>query len=141
MCPFPQNITISSICNKVFRTIFLKEKTVGIIPKEVYRMGDRQSVVALQWLAYIGQRTIVFIPAMGGRFVCLACHIRNLMGFVVRLIKSKYLGCFGKSVPPACPIGTRPSATPKKQQADEMKQWHGYKRLEMQDIMMFRPGV
>ena len=53
--PFWQAITISSICSKVFRTMFLKANSVGIIPKGVYLMGFRQSVDALQWLAYMGQ--------------------------------------------------------------------------------------
>ena len=56
MDPFRQAITISSICNKVFRTVFLKPDTVGIIPRAGYRMGHRQSVEALQWLAYIGRK-------------------------------------------------------------------------------------
>ena len=51
MDPFRQAITISSICNKVFRTMFLKPDSVGIIPKAGYGMGDRQSVEALQWLS------------------------------------------------------------------------------------------
>ena len=55
MDPFMQSITIFSICNKVFRKMFLKPDTVGIIPRVGYRMGDRQSVEAFQWLAYIGR--------------------------------------------------------------------------------------
>jgi len=43
--PFRQAITISSICDKVFRIMFLKN-IVGIIPRAGYRMGDRQSVEA-----------------------------------------------------------------------------------------------
>jgi hypothetical protein len=35
--------------------MFLKPGTVGIIPRAGYRMGDRQSVEALQCLAYIGR--------------------------------------------------------------------------------------
>jgi len=55
MDPFRQDITISSICNEVFRTMFLKPDTGSIIPRGGYRMGDRQSIEALQWLAYIGR--------------------------------------------------------------------------------------
>ena len=44
MDPFKEAITISSICNKVFRTMFLKPDAVGIIPRAGYRMGDRQSI-------------------------------------------------------------------------------------------------
>jgi len=53
--PFRQAITISSICNKVIRTKFLKADSVGIIPRGGYRLGHRQSVEAFQWLAYIGR--------------------------------------------------------------------------------------
>ena len=35
--------------------MFLKLDSVGIIPRAGYRMGDRQSVEALKWLAYIGR--------------------------------------------------------------------------------------
>jgi hypothetical protein len=42
--PFRQAITVSSICNKVIWTMFLKLVTVGLIPTGRYRMGDRQSV-------------------------------------------------------------------------------------------------
>ena len=48
MEPFRQAITISSICNKVFRTMLLKPDYVGIIPRGGYRMGDHQSVETLQ---------------------------------------------------------------------------------------------
>ena len=34
--------------------MFPKPESVGIIPRAGYRMGDRQSVEALQWLTYIG---------------------------------------------------------------------------------------
>jgi hypothetical protein len=42
--PFREAITVSSICNKVIRTMFLKPDAVGIIPRAGYRMGDRQSL-------------------------------------------------------------------------------------------------
>jgi len=54
MNPFRKAITMSSICSKVFRTMIPKPDSVGIIPRGGHRMGDRQSVEALQWLAYIG---------------------------------------------------------------------------------------
>jgi len=41
MDPFREAITILSICNKVFRTMFLKPDTVGIIPRAGYRIGVR----------------------------------------------------------------------------------------------------
>jgi hypothetical protein len=48
MDPFRQAIIISPICNKVFRTKFLKPETVGLIPRAGYRLGDRQSIKALK---------------------------------------------------------------------------------------------
>jgi len=37
--PFRQAITKSSICNKVFWTMFLKSDSEGIIPRRGYRVG------------------------------------------------------------------------------------------------------
>ena len=48
MDPFRQAIKVSSICSKVFRTMFLKLDTVGIIPRAEYRMVDRHSDETLQ---------------------------------------------------------------------------------------------
>jgi len=66
MDPFREAITISSICNKVLRTMFLKPDAEGIIPRAGYRMGDRQSIEGLQWLAYMG-RTSKIIHVGNGR--------------------------------------------------------------------------
>ena len=71
MDPFRQAITISSICNKVFRTMFLKSDTVGIIPRGGYRIGDRQSVEALQGWTYIGRTRNNVTHAGNGREVHL----------------------------------------------------------------------
>jgi hypothetical protein len=66
---FREAITISSVCNKVYRMIFLK--AVGLIPRGSHRMGDRQSTEALQWLRYMG-RTKNTVHAGVGREVHLA---------------------------------------------------------------------
>jgi len=71
MNPFREAITISSICNKVFRTMFLKPDAVGIIPRAGYHIGDRQSIEGLQSLAYMG-RTRKIIHAGNGRDVHFA---------------------------------------------------------------------
>lgn len=71
MDPIRQAIAISSICNEAFRTMFLKPGTLGIIPKGGYRMGDPQSVEALQCLAYIGRTRINVTYAGNGREVHL----------------------------------------------------------------------
>jgi hypothetical protein len=72
MDPFREALTISSICNKVFRTMFLKEETVGIIPRGVSVL-ETASLLKLfnGWRTLVERRKILFMPAMGGRFVCL----------------------------------------------------------------------
>jgi len=52
--PYRQAITISSICNKVFRTMFLKPDTVGIIPR-----GGTEWEMASLWKIFNGWRTLV----------------------------------------------------------------------------------
>ena len=70
MAPFRQSITISSICNVVFRTKFLNPDTT-YYSERGYRMGDRQSVEAIQWLAYIGRTRDDVIHAGNGKEVHL----------------------------------------------------------------------
>jgi len=74
MDPFREAITISSICNKVFRTMFLKPDAVGIISRAGYRMGDRQSIEGLQWLAHMG-RTRKISHTGNGREMHLAGYL------------------------------------------------------------------
>jgi DNA polymerase type B, organellar and viral len=50
---FKNSVTIASACNKVFRTNFLKEDTIPIIPKNGYRLRNNQSKVALKWLYWV----------------------------------------------------------------------------------------
>ena len=95
MEPFRQAIKIPSICNKVFRTMFLKPDSVGIIPRGVYCMGY-QSVEALQWLAYIGRTRNNVTHAGNGREVHLA-GVPNVKvdGYCQNTNKVfEYLGCF-----------------------------------------------
>jgi len=54
MDPFRQAITISSICNKVFRTMFLKPDTVDIIPR-----GGTECETASPLKLFNGWRTLV----------------------------------------------------------------------------------
>ena len=53
MNPFRQANTISSVCNNVLRTMFLKPDSVGIIPRGGYRMGIVSRLRHFNWLAYI----------------------------------------------------------------------------------------
>jgi hypothetical protein len=72
---FRQAIAISSISNKVFRTIFLKPDTVGIIPKG----GTEWDIASLfklfnGWRTLVDQGTILFMPVMGGRYIWIGYH-------------------------------------------------------------------
>jgi hypothetical protein len=71
MDPLREALTISSICNKVFGNNVPQRGNCRYYPKRGYRMGDRESVKALQWLAYIGQTKDNLIHAENGREVCL----------------------------------------------------------------------
>jgi hypothetical protein len=48
--PFDGCFTIASACNKVFRTIFLPQETIGLIPAQGYNPRRNQSMAALRWL-------------------------------------------------------------------------------------------
>ena len=89
-------IIVSHICNKVFRTMFLKPDTVGIIPRAGYRMGDRQPVEALQWLAYIGRTRNNITHAGNGREVHLpGISSVKVDGYCAETREIfEYLGCF-----------------------------------------------
>jgi len=65
---FKEEITILSICNKVFRTMFLKPDAVGIIPRAGYRMGIVSLLRVFNgWRILGGLRT--FMPVMGGKSI------------------------------------------------------------------------
>ncbi|XP_024943541.1 uncharacterized protein LOC112494759 [Cephus cinctus] len=53
ICPFAKAVTIASACSVVYRTNFLKQDSIGIIPKSGYRGFDNQSIIALEWFAWI----------------------------------------------------------------------------------------
>lgn len=51
--PFFEASTIASTCLLVFRKKYLKKDTVGIVPRNGYRLADRQSWKALKWLSWM----------------------------------------------------------------------------------------
>lgn len=59
--PFEHTITIASACNLVFRKLFLKPNTIGIIPYNGYRSKDIQSVIAIKWLMWISKQNNIRI--------------------------------------------------------------------------------
>jgi len=74
--PFRQAITISSICNKLFRTMFLKPDTVGIIPRGGTEW-ETASVLKLfnSWRTLVERETMLLMPLMGGRSIYLGYRI------------------------------------------------------------------
>ena len=59
--PFKESMTIASLCNLIFRTMFLKENTIAIIPHLGYRKTANQSHCAYQWLAHVAHQDNVVI--------------------------------------------------------------------------------
>ena len=59
--PFEKCLTIASACNLVYRTNFLKEDTIAIIPPHGYRPKDKQSLMALKWLSYKAEKEAIYI--------------------------------------------------------------------------------
>ena len=59
--PFEQCLTIASACNLVFRTNFLKENTIAILPSHGYHPKIKQSIMALKWLSYISEKNDIYI--------------------------------------------------------------------------------
>ena len=59
--PFEGCITIASLCNLIFRTMFLKKETIAIIPHVGYRKKAKQSAVAYRWLSYVAHKHGVYI--------------------------------------------------------------------------------
>jgi hypothetical protein len=59
--PFEKCLTIASACNLVFRTNFLKEITIAILPPHGYHPGIKQSNIALKWLSYTAEKNDVYI--------------------------------------------------------------------------------
>jgi len=111
MDPFREAITISSICNKVFWTMFLKSDTVGIILRAGYHMWYRQSIEGLQWLAYIGQNINIIHTDNGKEIHFTGVSNVKVDGYCQDTNEVfEYLGCFGLGVF-ACPIEINPLAT------------------------------
>ena len=55
MDPFLSCCTIASVCMAIYRSRFLPEDTIGIVPSGGYRKADRQSIIAIIWLQWISE--------------------------------------------------------------------------------------
>jgi hypothetical protein len=61
ICPF-QSVTIAAACQVVFRTLFLTENTIGIVPNHGYRPAAvAHSMVAIQYLNFVSMVTDTYI--------------------------------------------------------------------------------
>jgi hypothetical protein len=119
--------------------MFLKPDTVGIILKAGYRMGDRQSIEGLQWLAYM-RRTRKIIHAGNGREM----HLPGVPNVKVEVYCQEtkevfeYLGCFGMGVF-ACPIDINPLVALRKPWRTGMRKlWRRCKKSKTLVTLLFR---
>ncbi|XP_031635355.1 uncharacterized protein LOC116348474 [Contarinia nasturtii] len=73
--PFNQ-VTVASTCMKVYKTNFLEENMIPILPRHGYRLRDNQSFKAINWLEWEAHnRNINIISASNGREVRINEHI------------------------------------------------------------------
>jgi hypothetical protein len=59
--PFEKCLTIASACNLVYRTNYLEENTIAIIPPRGYCPENVQSLLAQKWLSYTAERNEIDI--------------------------------------------------------------------------------
>ena len=52
---------LPSACNHVFRTNFLKENTIAILPPHGYHPKIKQSNMGLKWLSFIAEKHGIYI--------------------------------------------------------------------------------
>ena len=51
-----KSVTLSSSANRVFRTLYLPEETMGIVPQHNYQRKMNTSYKCISWLEYESQR-------------------------------------------------------------------------------------
>ncbi len=59
--PF-ESITLASAVNRTFRTQFLSEKSIGLIPDGGYQRLGRQSVECRSWIQFMREKGLTIIP-------------------------------------------------------------------------------
>lgn len=73
--PFSK-VTVASTCMAVYKTNFLRENQIAILPPNGYRLRDRQSVKALKWIEWVAHfYKIKLESASNGREVRIADNI------------------------------------------------------------------
>ena len=95
VCPFIESITIASATNLVYRRNFLRAKTIGLIPRNGYRLRDKQSVGAINWMEWVATtRHIIIKHAGNGREAII--HGAKVDGYceeTAEVIDEFYIGC------------------------------------------------
>ncbi|XP_054287996.1 uncharacterized protein LOC129003726 [Macrosteles quadrilineatus] len=99
--PFLEAVTIASACNLAFRRNFLKPNTIGIIPKNGYRLVDNQSAIALQWLSWVEETNGIRIDH-AGRGKEVKVNGMKVDGFDGRNIY-EFQGCYWHGCPKCFP--------------------------------------
>lgn len=90
--PFMTSLTIASTCNKVYRKLFMKFNTIGVVPYKGYHRNDRQSTIALKWLKWVShQNGIHIMHARNGKEVSIGPY--KVDGFVDNTIY-EFNGCY-----------------------------------------------
>lgn len=59
--PYLNSITLPSFCHKLYRNLFMKEKSIAIIPEKGFNFNQINSQKAILWLEYISKRDNIFI--------------------------------------------------------------------------------
>ena len=90
--PFLKAITIASACNQVYRSLFLKNKEIGIIPHHGY-VKDNQSAIAHCWLEFESYRNQVAIQHAFNGGELMRCGIK-VDGVDERGVIYQFHGCF-----------------------------------------------
>jgi hypothetical protein len=92
--PFLHTSTIASCAMQCFRSLYLKEKSIQIIPPLGFRHKKQQSKKALQWLRYVEFTNNISIKSTDNgkevqfkRFKLDGYHVESNMGF-------EFYGCY-----------------------------------------------
>lgn len=73
--PFDQ-VTIAGTCMNIFKSNFIKEYEIAIIPANGYRLRDKQSFKALKWMEWISHTEKIQIQsAINGREIRISNNI------------------------------------------------------------------
>ncbi|CAH0387605.1 unnamed protein product [Bemisia tabaci] len=104
---FRECVTIASACMTAYQKLFLRERTIAVLPRGGYRMADRQSALALSWLDWEAhERNIEIIHAGNAREVVPPGLSVKVDGFCAEEnIIFEMNGCYYHGCPQCFPEG------------------------------------